>query len=120
MNIAEERERIRALRARGEHPADGLAAAVDQLIDRGTTAIELRALFDRALVMPVLTAHPTEARRRSALDHLMHIEQLLDELDATGRSRAAAALDADVLAFHANEDARVRRQATLGEADDIV
>lgn len=117
MNIAEERERLRVLRARGEHPADGLAAAVDALIDRGATAAELRALFDRALVMPVLTAHPTEARRRSTLDHLVRIEQLLDELDATGRARLEAALDADVLGFHATEDARTRRPTPLDEVE---
>jgi phosphoenolpyruvate carboxylase len=118
MNIAEERERIRALRARGEHPGDGLAAAVDLLIDRGATEVELRTLFDRALVMPVLTAHPTEARRRSALDHLMRIEQLLEQLDATGRSRVAAALEADVLAFHATEDVRVRRPTPIDEVEN--
>ena len=118
MNIAEERERLRVLRTRGEHPADGLAAAVDLLIDRGATAPELRALFDRALVMPVLTAHPTEARRRSTLDHLVRIEQLLGELDATGRSRVAAELDADVLGFHATEDARARRPTPLDEVEN--
>src|SRR6185295_2495244 len=90
MNIAEERERLRVLRVRGEHPADGLAAAVDLLIDRGATTSDMRQLFSRALVMPVLTAHPTEARRRSTLDHLGRIEQLLGELEATGRSRVAA------------------------------
>jgi phosphoenolpyruvate carboxylase len=118
MNIAEERERLRALRAWGEHPADGLAAAIDQLIDRGAAADEIRALFERALVMPVLTAHPTEARRRSALDHLARIGQLLDELDATGRTRVAAALHADVLAFHATEDARAHRPTPLDEVEN--
>ncbi len=117
MNIAEERERLRALRARGDHPADGLTAAVDRLIDRGMTPADLRALFDHALVMPVLTAHPTEARRRSTLDHLVRIEQLLDELDATGRDRARSALDADVLGLFATEDARARRPTPLDEVE---
>ena len=118
MNIAEERERLRVLRTRGEHPGDGLAAAVDLLIDRGATAADLHALFDRALVMPVLTAHPTEARRRSALEHMVRIEQLLGELDVTGRSRIAAELDADVLGFHATEDARARRPTPLDEVEN--
>jgi phosphoenolpyruvate carboxylase len=118
LNIAEERERLRALRRRGEHPGDGVAAAVDDLIDRGATADEVRALFDRALVMPVLTAHPTEARRRSVLDHLTQIERLLAELDATGRSRASAALDAEVLGFYATEDARARRPTPLDEVEN--
>jgi phosphoenolpyruvate carboxylase len=120
LNIAEQRERLRALRARGEDPGDGLAAAIDALIDRGATADELRALFDRALVMPVLTAHPTEARRRSTLDHLGQIEQLLGELDASARSRVAAALDAEVLEFHATEDARARRPTPLDEVENTL
>jgi len=120
MNIAEERERLRALRGRGEQPSDGLVAAVDLLIEGGATADELRALFDRALVMPVLTAHPTEARRRSTLDHLTQIAQLLGELDDTGRSRAAAALDAEVLGFHATEDARARRPTPLDEVENAL
>ena len=117
MNIAEERERLRALRARGDHPADGLTAAVDLLIDRGMTPADLRALFDHALVMPVLTAHPTEARRRSTLDHLVRIEQLSGELDASGRARARSALDADVLGLFATEDARARRPTPLDEVE---
>ena len=117
MNVAEQRERLRALRARGDHPVDGLTAAVDLLIDRGMTSAELRALFDHALVMPVLTAHPTEARRRSTLDHLARIQELLDELDASGRDRDRSALDAEVLALYATEDARARRPTPLDEVE---
>ena len=79
MNIAEERERLRALRARGEAPADGVAAAIDALFEAGFRERELRALFERALVMPVITAHPTESRRRCSLDHLTRIAALLDD-----------------------------------------
>jgi phosphoenolpyruvate carboxylase len=118
MNIAEERERLRALRSRGEHPGDGLVAAVDALIERDPD--ELRALFDRALVMPVLTAHPTEARRRSILDHLTQIQHLLGELDAAPRARTAAALDAEVLGFHATEDARARRPTPVDEVEHML
>jgi phosphoenolpyruvate carboxylase len=118
MNIAETRARLAALRARGENAMDGLVAAIDRLVGRGATAEDVGALFDRALVMPVLTAHPTEARRRSTLDHVTHIEQLLDELDATGRTRVARAIDAEVLTFHATEDARARRPTPLDEVEN--
>ena len=48
MNTAEERERLRALRARGEQP-DGVAAAVDELIDaRVSRARAARAVRPRA------------------------------------------------------------------------
>jgi len=109
MNTAEERERLRALHARGDDPADGAAAAIDGLIEAGFREKDFRALFDRALVMPVITAHPTESRRRSSLDHLTRIAQRLDE--------SGDALDAEVLALHATEDARVRRPTPLDEVE---
>jgi len=110
MNIAEERERLRALHARAGAAPDGIAAAIDELVARGLGERELRALFDRALVMPVLTAHPTESRRRSALDHMTRIGELL----AAGER---GALDAEVLALHGTEDARVRRPTPLDEVE---
>ncbi|MGN6106909.1 MAG: phosphoenolpyruvate carboxylase [Kofleriaceae bacterium] len=117
MNTAEERARLRTLRVRGDHPADGLAAAIDAFIDAGATADEIRAWFDRALVMPVITAHPTEARRRSSLDHLQRIEELLDDLDQVKRDRTEAAVRAEVLALYATEDSRARRPTPLDEVE---
>lgn len=117
-NVAEERQRLRVLRTRGDRAPDGLAAAIDEIIDAGASADELRAVFDKALVMPVLTAHPTEARRRTSLDHLARLGSILDEIDATGRSRAKAQLAAEVLAFHATEDARARRPTPIDEVEN--
>ena len=122
MNTAEERERLRALHAKGGTPPDGVAAAIDGLIDAGFREKDLRALFDRALVMPVITAHPTESRRRSSRDHLTRIAACLDRptmepggLAPTGG--ADDALEAEVLALHATEDARVRRPTPLDEVE---
>ncbi|HSJ99848.1 MAG TPA: phosphoenolpyruvate carboxylase, partial [Kofleriaceae bacterium] len=120
MNTAEERARLTALHRRGDHPPDGLAAAIDAFIDAGATEGELRAWLQHALVMPVITAHPTEARRRSTLEHLARIEALLDELDRVPRARTAAALDAEVLALHATEDARARRPTPLDEVENAL
>jgi phosphoenolpyruvate carboxylase len=113
MNIAEERERLRALDARGGGQGDSIFAAVDTLIDRGFGEREVRALFERALVMPVLTAHPTESRRRSSLDHMSRIASLL----AGGHGPA---LDAEVLALHGTEDARARRPTPLDEVETML
>jgi phosphoenolpyruvate carboxylase len=97
INTAEEHHRTRALRARdreGAPPLEGsLAAAVDELRGGGAGPAEVQALLDRMLVMPVLTAHPTEARRRTVLDHLAEVAAALDALDdprAGARDRAAA------------------------------
>jgi len=109
-NVAEQRERMRALSARRSW-RDGLTAGIDALIDDAHYGLpELTALFDRALVMPVITAHPTEARRRSSLDHLTRIAEHL-------ASPARDPLVAEVLALHATEDARARKPAPLDEVE---
>lgn len=113
MNTAEERERLRALRARGEQPPDGLVAAIDSLIESGFRERDFRAFFEHALVMPVLTAHPTESRRRSALDHLSKISGLLEDHTTRGQ----VALEAEVLALHATEDSRAHRPTPLDEVE---
>ncbi len=109
-NVAEQRERMRALAARRAW-TDGLTAGLDSLIDNaGYGILELTALFERALVMPVITAHPTEARRRSSLDHLSQIADLL-------ALPARDPLVAEVLALHATEDARARKPTPLDEVE---
>ncbi len=120
MNTAEERQRLRTLRARGEHAPDGLAAAIDGLLDTGMTEAELRTWLEHALVMPVITAHPTEARRRSSLDHLARMNTLLDEVERTGRARDEGSIAAEVLALHATEDARARRPTPLDEVENTL
>src|SRR4029077_10794209 len=42
------------------------------------SAADLRKFFAGALVSPVLTAHPTEVRRKSTMDREMEIAALLD------------------------------------------
>jgi phosphoenolpyruvate carboxylase len=71
-NIAEDQHHIRRTRAHtlaGAAPRAGtIAHAIDRAQDAGIGAAELGAFFDKALVSPVLTAHPTEVRRKSTLD----------------------------------------------------
>jgi phosphoenolpyruvate carboxylase len=110
MNTAEERARLGVLHRRGDRQPDGLAAAIDAFIDAGATEDDLRKWLEGALVMPVITAHPTEARRRSTLEHLAR----------TPRARTAEALDAEVIALHATEDARARRPTPLDEVENAL
>ncbi len=85
VNLAEERQRIRVLRtrarrARGRAIDDSLGEAVALL---GTTnpRAEVAAMLGRTEIHPVLTAHPTEARRRTLLVAQRRIRLLLDALD---------------------------------------
>src|SRR5207247_10850768 len=75
VNLAEERHRVRALRerARGPEPVpESIEAAVAEIRSREGDE-SLRREVDRLAVSPVVTAHPTEARRRSVVDALRRI-----------------------------------------------
>jgi phosphoenolpyruvate carboxylase len=85
-NLAEEKARVRALRRRarsaGRGPIDDtFGEAVRRLAEGGATPGDLEAAFAALRVEPVLTAHPTEARRRTVLLSLRRIYGLLDALD---------------------------------------
>jgi phosphoenolpyruvate carboxylase len=86
VNLAEDNERVRRLRRR-----DALAApaprrgsmrhAIEELAAVGTTAAELQELLRVAELRLVMTAHPTEARRRTTIDKLARVFGVLRELD---------------------------------------
>jgi phosphoenolpyruvate carboxylase len=81
-NIAEDQQTIRGLRAEamaGLPPRPGtLARAFGQLRQAGFAYADLRRFFNAALMSPVLTAHPTEVRRKSTMMHELAIADLLD------------------------------------------
>jgi phosphoenolpyruvate carboxylase len=84
MNLAEDLDRVRRLRTldQGPGPRRGsLHAAVAQLAADGTSLEELLQTLPAAEVRLVLTAHPTEARRRTTVSKLARIFALLRELD---------------------------------------
>ena len=84
-NIAEDQHHIRRTRAHAlaaSAPREGtLAYALAQARAAGLTRTQLREFFAGALVGPVLTAHPTEVRRKSTIDREMEVARLLDERD---------------------------------------
>ncbi|MGH6679285.1 MAG: phosphoenolpyruvate carboxylase, partial [Bradyrhizobium sp.] len=81
-NIAEDQNNIRQMRARstarGAPRAGVLADTLAHAQAAGFSAADLCAFFRGALVSPVLTAHPTEVRRKSTMDREMEIAALLD------------------------------------------
>ena len=82
-NLAEEHQRIRMLRARdtGQQPMrESLAAAVVEL-GHDVGHERLVELLASLRVHLVLTAHPTEARRRAVVSALRRVSELLDVLD---------------------------------------
>src|SRR5712671_3748031 len=81
-NIAEDQNNIRQMRARstagGAPPPGTLALTLAHARAAGFSAADLRRFFASALVSPVLTAHPTEVRRKSTIDRETEIAALLE------------------------------------------
>ena len=79
-NIAEDHNNIRQMRSRaaGATRDSLLSQTLNHARQAGFGAAELRRFFEDALVSPVLTAHPTEVRRKSTMDREMEIARLLD------------------------------------------
>jgi phosphoenolpyruvate carboxylase len=81
-NLAEEHQRIRTLRKRdagAQPPRESLAAAVAGIRELGPERAD--SLLAGLRVHPVLTAHPTETRRRAVTEALRRIGVLLASLD---------------------------------------
>ena len=75
-NLAEDRQGVAA-----EKGAD-VESALKRLADEGIDHDAVMALLDHALIAPVLTAHPTEVRRKSMIDHRNRISELMTLKDA--------------------------------------
>ncbi|HEY0623043.1 phosphoenolpyruvate carboxylase [Sphingomonas sp.] len=70
-NLAEDRQGIAA-----ETGAD-VEHAIARLKEHGIAPERVAELLEQALVAPVLTAHPTEVRRKSMIDHRNRIAELM-------------------------------------------
>jgi len=124
-NIAEDRHhnrrrRIHALAGSTSQPGT-VAFALDQIKQTGGASADvLQRFFDAALIVPVLTAHPTEVQRKSILDAQHDIARLLTEHDQplTARERAhnETMLRARVASLW---QTRMLRDARLTVADEI-
>ncbi|HEY7076007.1 MAG TPA: phosphoenolpyruvate carboxylase [Solirubrobacteraceae bacterium] len=88
-NLAEERERVRRRRqydAAGSLQRESLAETAERLRAEG---VDGAALAEQLAIELVLTAHPTEATRRSVLDHQADVAALLYRLDDPRAGRSA-------------------------------
>lgn len=86
VNIAEQRHRVRRKRAYqrvGKAQEGSLAHTVDLLRRSGRGAAEILDILRQLSIELVLTAHPTQALRRTVLHRLDEIDRLLDLRDNT-------------------------------------
>ncbi len=124
INLAEQRVRLRVLRWQAHEtnrPAsDGIEAALAQMRENGVTADQVAGLLARAEIVPVYTAHPSEARRRTILEKLDCISQHMDGLESEQcfpreREAALAGIREEVETFWLSSLVRGRRPTVLDE-----
>ncbi len=92
VNVAEEASQLqlrrRKLRKAGELWIGSFDCALRAFIDMGMSADRMQTLLDRLAYIPVITAHPTEAKRRSVLFVLRRIFLTNEKLNDTRMGKA--------------------------------
>jgi phosphoenolpyruvate carboxylase len=119
VNLIEETYRVHTLRERERerHPEpapESIADAIATLAARGITRAQMQTLLDALNVELVLTAHPTEAKRRtvlSKLERIAHITRTFDDTDLLPRERAELEINlrAEIAALWLTERTRTAR-----------
>lgn len=75
-NLAEDRQGV------AQETGATVAEAVARLREHGVSDTAIGDLLDQSLIVPVLTAHPTEVRRKSMIDHKNRVADLMKLRDA--------------------------------------
>jgi phosphoenolpyruvate carboxylase len=83
VNVAEERHRARALRAadQADRPLAGTVGGAVDKVARLHGRTQAQTLLTELEFRPVLTAHPTEARRRAVVTGIRRVAELLQRRD---------------------------------------
>ena len=106
-NFCEERARIRHLQEHAS-PAMSLRHLFQELKASGVPSSKLQRCLEELEIQPVLTAHPTEARRRATLAQIWRLEEHWEDPD-------------EVLeALWQTEEVRERRVGPLQEVENAV
>lgn len=80
VNLCEERARVRHL-ARESAPPMSLRRIFQELKAAGVPGARLQRCLDNLEVQPVLTAHPTEAKRRAVLNQMQRVARNFEQPD---------------------------------------
>ena len=125
-NLAEDLHRIRRTRAHeisGSAPREGsLSYALDRTQEAGVGPAALGRFFSGALIVPVLTAHPTEVQRKSVLDTERRIAELLEYRDRANLTPEEDAATDEAVRRHvlALWQTRMLRRHRLAVIDEVV
>ncbi|HSB02682.1 MAG TPA: phosphoenolpyruvate carboxylase [Anaerolineales bacterium] len=125
VNLAEEYQRIQQLREREsrlypEPLNESVGDAIASLKKEGVTSAQLQALLDQLSIELVLTAHPTEARRRTVVAKIQRIARLLDQISSERltpreREKTRAAIQAEIVSLWLTDRDRTTQPAVTDE-----
>ena len=118
-NLAEDQSQHRRALA-GDEQADSLAGAIRALAAEGVGLAEVTALLARARIAPVITAHPSEVRRKSVLDRQGAITDELERHAAARSDGERAAIERELVReVSIFWRTRLLRTAKIAVADEI-
>ncbi len=127
VNIAERYHRVRRRRQYESQPDNppqraSLSSAISRLEREGFGAAEVQEVLDRMNVGLVLTAHPTEAMRRSVRRKHVEIGELLESLESSPlgwkeRRRLEEKLAEEITILWQTDELRVRRPGVPQEIE---
>jgi phosphoenolpyruvate carboxylase len=124
-DIHQERRR-RYHRDAGSGSQDGsLAAAFEHMLDNGVASDLIAAQLGELRVSPVITAHPTEVRRRTVLDHVDAVGELLGRRAQAGGSPSEeadidAALRLEILMLWQTAEVRLSKLRVRDEINEAL
>jgi phosphoenolpyruvate carboxylase len=118
-NIAE--DHIQRDRGRGgDSRTDTLAGALRTLAGEGVDRDQVVDMLRRALIAPVITAHPSEVRRKSVLDRTGAIADDLDAYDRAASEAERATIERELVRqVSIFWRTRLLRSVKLGVGDEI-
>jgi len=125
VNLAEEYQRVEQLREResilSPEPLHGsVGDAIALLKQEGVTSEQMQALLDQLSIELVLTAHPTEARRRTVVAKIQRLARLLDQiasdrLTPREREKTRIAIYAEIASLWLTDRDRTTQPAVTDE-----
>ena len=125
-NVAEDRAGKRRAQAQAEagERADTPEGVLKRLAEAGVDRGAVRDLLAQALISPVLTAHPSEVRRKSVIDRTAAVGELLDGCDRDGIAcdpeALKAALRRQIVILWATRLTRASALVVQDEIDTVV
>ncbi len=125
VNLAEDYQRVQLLRQKQEEKQpepieESIGGSIALLKKNGATSEQISALLNNLNIELVLTAHPTEARRRTVLSKIERISQLVEEINnrnssTSEKEKLHRMLRTEISALWLTERARVSRMTVTDE-----